>query len=258
VLAEAAGFALLAAISPTALLVMAVFLGSGNPRQTALAYVAGAMLMSVIMAVAVLLLLRGTGLNLQRHHDPRYGLRLGLGVLALAAAVVVRWRRQRVTESSPARSSAAVSSAAASSPGLSSPVLSGSAVAGPAVSSPAGGGSGFMSRLVARPSARSGFAAGVILFAPSATFIAAVQVVATARASVAGTVVGLVIVVLVSVLVVWLPLLAFLLAPEATRRRLGTVNSWLRTRAKRLAAGALGVGGVILIVNGVLGLTGVL
>jgi hypothetical protein len=253
VLAEAAGFALLAAISPTALLVMAVFLGSGNPRQTALAYVAGAMMMSVIMAVTVLLLLRGTGLNLQRQHDPRYGLRLGLGVLALAAAVVVRWRRQRVTEPSPARSSAAVPSAAASSPALSTAALT-----SPAISSPAGAGSGFMSRLVARPSARSGFAAGVILFAPSATFIAAVQVVATARASMAGTVAGLVIVVLVSVLVVWLPLLAFLLAPEATTRRLGMINGWLRTRAKRLAAGALGVGGVILIVNGVLGLTGAL
>lgn len=251
-LAQAAGFALLAAISPTALLVMAVFLGSGNPRQTALAYVAGAMMMSVIMAVAVLLLLRGTGLNLQRQHDPRYGLRLGLGVLALAAAVVVRWRRQRVTESSPARSSAVPSAAAAS------PALSGPARPSPALSSPAGAGGGFMSRLVARPSARSGFAAGVILFAPSATFIAAVQVVATARASVAGTAVGLVIVVLVSVLVVWLPLLTFLLAPEATTRRLGMLNSWLRTRAKRLAAGALGVGGVILIVNGVLGLTGAL
>jgi Sap, sulfolipid-1-addressing protein len=233
VLAEAAGFALLAAISPTALVVMAVFLGSANPRQTATAYVAGAVVMSVIMAVVLLLVIRGTGLNLPRHHDPRYGLRLGLGVLALGAAVVVRWRRQRVTESSPALSS-------------------------PALSSPAGSSSGFVSRLVARPSARSAFVAGVILFAPSATFIAAVQVVATASTGATATFLGLVIVVIVSVLIVWLPLLTFLSAPEATARRLGEVNDWLRTHGKRLAAGALGAGGVILIVNGVLGLTGVL
>jgi hypothetical protein len=99
---------------------------------------------------------------------------------------------------------------------------------------------------------------GVILFAPSATFIAAVQVIATARASVPHTVVGLVIVVIVSVLVVWLPLLTFLAAPEATTRRLGDLNGWLRTHGKRIATGALGVGSVILIVNGALGLTGVL
>jgi hypothetical protein len=35
VFAQAAGFAVLAALSPTALLVMAVFLGSANPRTTA-------------------------------------------------------------------------------------------------------------------------------------------------------------------------------------------------------------------------------
>jgi hypothetical protein len=238
-LAQAAGFALLAAISPTALLVMAVFLGSANPRATALAYVTGAIVMTVAMAVALLVVIRETGLNLQRNHDPRYGLRLGLGVLALAGAVVIIRRRSR-----PAQSSRGAASSRAES-----------SRAGPG---PAGPGGGFVSRLAARSSARSAFVLGVILFAPSATFIAAVQVIATARASVPHTVVGLVIVVIVSVLVVWLPLLTFLAAPEATTRRLGDLNGWLRTHGKRIATGALGVGSVILIVNGALGLTGVL
>jgi hypothetical protein len=250
---EAAGFAFLAAISPTALLVMAVFLGSANPRTTALAYVAGAIVMSVAMAVAMLLVIRSTGLNLQRNHDPRYGLRLGLGVLALAGAVVIIRRRSRPAQSSLAQSSRAESSLAGSS--LAGSSRAESSLAG---SSPAESSGGIMSRLTARPSARSAFAAGVILFAPSATFIAAVQVIATARANVPGTVLGLVIVVIVSVLIVWLPLLAFLSAPEATTRQLGRLNGWLRTNGKRIAAGALGVGGVILIVNGVLGITGVL
>ena len=238
-LAEAAGFAFLAAISPTALLVMAIFLGSANPRATALAYVAGAIVMTVAMAVALLLVIRETGLNLQRNHDPRYGLRLGLGVLALAGAVVIIRRRSRPAQSSRGAAASLAESSLAES--------------GPAETS-----GGFVSRLAARSSARSAFAVGVILFAPSATFIAAVQVIATAGASVPGTVVGLVIVVIVSVLIVWLPLLAFLAVPETTTRQLGHVNGWLRTHSKRIATGALGVGGVILIVNGVLGLTGVL
>ena len=60
-IAEAAGFAILAALSPTALLVMAVFLGAERPRETALAYVAGAMIMTVLMAVTVLLALLRRG-----------------------------------------------------------------------------------------------------------------------------------------------------------------------------------------------------
>jgi hypothetical protein len=115
-----------------------------------------------------------------------------------------------------------------------------------------------VSRLVARPSAGSAFGAGVILFAPSATFIAAVQVIATANESVYGTILGLVIVIIVSALIVWLPLLAFLAAPEATTRRLGALNGALRAYGKRFAAGALAIGGVALIVNGLLGLIGAL
>jgi hypothetical protein len=95
VLAEATGFALLAALSPTALLVMAVFLGAENPRRVALLYFVGAVLMTVVMAVTVLLVLRATGLNQPREHTPRYGLRLGLGILALAGAVVMTLRARR-------------------------------------------------------------------------------------------------------------------------------------------------------------------
>ena len=68
---------------------MAVFLGSDNPRRIARLYLAGAVLMTVLMAVTVLLVLRATGLNQPRQHEPRYGLRLGLGILALAVAAVM-------------------------------------------------------------------------------------------------------------------------------------------------------------------------
>jgi hypothetical protein len=53
-LVQAAGLAVLAAISPTVLLVAAVYLGSARPRQTLLAYLAGALLMSVVMGIVVL------------------------------------------------------------------------------------------------------------------------------------------------------------------------------------------------------------
>jgi uncharacterized membrane protein len=54
-LLQAAGFAVLAALSPTALLITAIYLGSARPRTTALCYLAGAVLISTVMGIAVLL-----------------------------------------------------------------------------------------------------------------------------------------------------------------------------------------------------------
>jgi hypothetical protein len=218
---QAAGFALLASISPTALIVMAVFLGSANPRLTALAYVTGAFTMTVIMAIVVLYVLRGTGLNLPREHDHRYGFRLGLGVLALAAAIwFARFKRRK--------------------PGA------------------AKEGQGLVARLTAMPSVRAAFAAGVLIFAPSATFIAAVQVVATAQAAVPVTALTLAIIIVLTCMVVWVPLIAYLVAPDATHRSLKAVNDWIRLHAKRLGLYALALCGIVLIVNGALGVAGVI
>ena len=220
-LVEAAGFALLAAISPTELLVMAVFLGSANPRTTALLYVVGAVLMTVVMAVTILLVLRATGLDQPREREPRYALRFALGVASLAAAVFVSRRRRPLPAPSPAEGEAR-------RPGL-------------------------VARLTASPSPWAAFALGVLLFAPSTTFIAAVQVVATANEGVPLTAGAILVVIILTAATVWLPLLAYLAAPDATTRALGAANGWLRARGRALLIGGLCVAGTILVVNGALG-----
>ena len=224
-LAQAAGFAVLASISPTALLVMAVFLSSANPRTTALMYVTGALLMTAVMAVALLIILRAVGLNQPWARVPRYELRLGLGILALAAAAFVARRRRREPEPDE-------------------------------VPDPSRKMAGLLARLTAQPRPGTAFAAGVILFAPSATFIAAVQVVATSNAALLVTVLALSIVVILTVLVVWLPLVTFLAAPEATGQRLAVLNAWLRENGRTILIGGLVIGGVVLVINGAAGLAG--
>ena len=82
-LIQAAGLALLAALSPTALLVAAVYLGSARPRLTGAFYRLGAVIMSLVMALVILAILRGVHLNHKADHTPLYGLRLGLGILLL-------------------------------------------------------------------------------------------------------------------------------------------------------------------------------
>jgi hypothetical protein len=216
-LLQAAGFAVLAALSPTALLITAIYLGSARPRATALCYLAGAVLISTVMGVAVLLLLRYGNFQLPGHRTPRYGLRLALGLLILAAAAVVARRQPRL-------------------PGQ------------------PGQGKGIVSQLVSSPAPMTAFVAGVLIFMPAVTFIAAIQVFATARAGIPLSALGLVMVIVINVAFVWLPFLAYLAAPGLTTRTLAAFNAWLRAHGRMLLILALLVAGAVLTVNGLLGL----
>jgi hypothetical protein len=219
-LVQAVGFALLAALSPTALLVAAVYLGSANPRRTALLYLAGALVMSGSMAVVVLLVLRAGHFELPSHHQTRYGLRLALGLLILAIGLVVQRRKPKPPD-------------------------------------PDNPKQGFVSRLVASPAPLAAFASGIVIFSPSVTFIAAVQVIATARTSVAVDVFALALIVVINVMFVWLPFVGYLFRPDATTRRLTSFNTWLRANGHLLLAGGMIVAGLLLTLDGTLGLTGV-
>jgi hypothetical protein len=239
-LLQAAGFAVLAALSPTALLITAIYLGSARPRTTALCYLAGAVLISTVIGIAVLLLLRYGNFQLPGHRTPRYGLRLGLGLLILAAIAVVARRRPRLL-------------------GLSGQPR-GPGPPGhppdPGHSGQPGEARGIVSRLVSSPAPTTAFVAGVLVFMPALTFIAAIQVIATARAGVPLSALGLVIVVVISVAFVWLPFLAYLAAPDLTTRKLTAFNSWLRARGRILLMLVLLVAGAVLTVDGLLGLIG--
>ena len=219
-LTEATGLAVLAALSPTAVLVSAVFLGSANPHRTVLIYLAGAVVMTAIFATVVYIALRAGGLQRPREHQPRYGLRLGLGVLMMLAGGYLRRRKPKPPD--PAKRDKRI-----------------------------------VSRLLARPRPGTAFILGLLVYAPSLTFIAAVQVVATSKASVAASILGIALVIAITVMFVWLPLVVYLLAPGRTVQALHSCDSWLRLHGYLLAVAGLGVGGVLLTLDGSLGLTGV-
>jgi hypothetical protein len=219
VLAQAIGFALLSALSPTALLIAAVYLGSARPGLISMFYLAGAVAMSFVMGVVVLLALRSAGLNQPDQHAPRYGLRLGLGIALLAAGVLVAARRTRRPDQ-------------------------------------AKGQHGLVSRMVADPAPLSAFVVGLLVFAPGVTFIAALQVIATARAGPDLTVLAVILVVVINVLLVWLPIMLHLVDPKATERRLKAFNRWLRAHGTTVLIGVLAVAGGIMVFDGIYGLAG--
>ena len=216
-LVQATGLALLAALSPTALLIAAVYLGSTRPRLVTAFYLAGAVVMSLIMAVVLLAVLRSVGLQRPAEHTPRYDLRLGLGILLLAAAAVVARRKPRPPD-------------------------------------PAKANRGFESKMVADPAPLSAFLVGILIFAPGVSFLAAVQVIATAQAGFDQTVLALIIVVVLNVLLVWVPIVLHLVFPEATTRYLTTFNGWLRAHGKLILICVMVAVGGIMVVNGIYGL----
>jgi hypothetical protein len=217
VILQAAGLALLAALSPTTLLVSAVYLGSARPRLVGAAYLAGAIIMSLVMGLVVIAILRNTGLEHHSQRTPRYGLRLGLGVLMLAAGAVLARRKPKLPD-------------------------------------PENQKQGLVSRMIANPAPASAFAVGLLLFAPGITFIAAVQVIATADADLELTTTAIIVVVVINAALVWLPLLVHIIAPDVTTRYLTAFNGWLRANGNKILIAVLLVGGLIVAVNGVLGL----
>jgi hypothetical protein len=98
VLLQATGLALLASLSPTALLVVTVYLGSARPRFTAMLYLTGAVAMSLVMGVVILVVLRSAQLSRPEEHTPRYALRLGLGIALLVGGVIVARRKPHSTD----------------------------------------------------------------------------------------------------------------------------------------------------------------
>ena len=257
-LLQAAGFAVLAALSPTALLISAIYLGSARPRTTALCYLAGAVLISTVMGIAVLLLLRYGDFQLPGHRTPRYGLRLGLGLLILAAIAVVARRKPRLVGLSGPAAPPWLRRGAGTGEG--DRVAAGGQPRHPGQQPTPGHpeppvqGKGIVSRLVSSPAPTTAFVAGVLVFMPALTFIAAIQVIATARAGVPLSALGLVIVIVINLAFVWLPLLAYLAAPDLTTRELTAFNAWLRAHGRILLMLALLVAGAALTVNGLFGL----
>jgi MFS family permease len=217
VIFQAAGLALLAALSPTALLIAAIYLGSARPKLAGLFYLAGAVLMTILMAIVVLVVLHSVGLNHPREREPRYGLRLGLGVIAFVAGLVVAARKPKQPDPDKPKQ-------------------------------------GMMSKLVANPAPAMAFVVGLLVFTPGVTFIAAMQVIATARASIEEIVTAAALVVIINVMLVWLPIVLYLVAPDVTSRRLTAFNTWLRTHGHLLLTVGLLAAGAILIINGALGL----
>jgi Sap-like sulfolipid-1-addressing protein len=215
---QAAALAVAAACYPPAILIAALYLASIRPGWTTALFVVGGAVIVTVVGTTVLLAIRDAGLSLNTHHQTRYGLRLALGVVALVAAVLIYRRKPRQRDPAKPKKRSLID------------------------------------RLSAEPRPKSAFIVGILMFGPSVTFIAAVQVVATAKASVAATVGAMAMIVVITLALAWIPLLAYLIAPDFTRSKLTAFDGWLRRHGKQVIVAAVGLIGVLLVAQGIAGL----
>jgi Sap, sulfolipid-1-addressing protein len=98
------------------------------------------------------------------------------------------------------------------------------------------------------------FVAGVALYLPSPTYLAALEEVGSTKMGTAATAVWVLIVVALVLITVEVPVLLFLLAPDWTVPRLQAVHAWLDRHGHTLLVWVVGAIGLWLSLEGLVGL----
>ena len=159
--------------------------------------------------------LRDAGVDHSSGQTPRYGLEVAIGALFLVAAVVLaRHTPKPKPDAGPSRVTKAVT------------------------------GSGILAV----------FVAGIAMYTPSPTYLAALEVIDSSKLSDAATSVWIIIVVLLLLITIEVPILLYWLAPGWTVPRLSALNGWLSRNGRNFFAIVLAVLGVWELTRGLVGL----
>jgi len=211
------------ALNPGALVVSAVYLAKERGARLETAFMTGGLIVGALVGVVVLVLIRVTGLELPTNLTPHYGLRLGLGIVALILAAVHPWLRTRLRRPG--------------EPGERKPSLS--------------------TRLMEGAEVGGAIAVGVLIFAPGVQYLAGVEGIATAEPRLAIALLLVLAAAAVNVALAWIFLAAFLRAPDRAQTHLTRANNWIgwvRNHRDTVVRSILAIVGVYLVVNGAVGL----
>jgi threonine/homoserine/homoserine lactone efflux protein len=213
VLAQAIPLVLAGSIYPAGLILMAIYLASSRPKGLGVCLFLGALTTTVVSGLVLLVLMRSLNLDSQSQSNTRGGVRVAIGVLFVVLGVRLLVRKRAAADPV-----SAAEPVPAKKPGL-------------------------VARLQSQSRLRAAFLAGLIVYFPGPGYIAAIEVIGTTSASLAATAGTFVVVVLLDLWLIWVPLLTYLVAPEATSRRLHAFSGWLDRNGRTLLAGVLiGIG----------------
>jgi hypothetical protein len=221
-MADVLVLALAAAVYPTLLAGVVVILTLPRPQRALAAFLLGGMAMSVSAGLVILLVLDGIDANGRARHTVAPAVHITVGLLSLAVATVL-WRRVR---SSPMTGTGRDLPDGEVTPSR-------------------------LQRALKRDSAIVVFAAGVVLNLPGAWYLAALNEISDAHDDPLTDVLLVVAFNAIMFVLVEIPLVGYVVAPERTAQRVRAFDAWLRTYSRQLAAAIAAAIGVYLVAKGV-------
>ncbi len=212
---QAIPLALVASLYPLGLAVLLLLAEAERYRGRVTVFLAGAAICTLAIGFVVAFALHGAALGNNGQQTPRYGLKLAIGVLFCASAVVIA-RRPRPTKTTGGQSR--VTSAARHG--------------------------GLLAALTA----------GIILYLPSPAYLSAEQEVGSTKLSTTATAIWVVIIAAITLITVWVPALTIVLMPGWSKPKLAALNSWLSRNSRTLLVVVLAVLGAWQVIAGIVGL----
>jgi hypothetical protein len=220
--------ALFAACYPTLLVAVTLMLFLPNPKRLMFGYLLGAYTMGIGLGVVIVYSLQDSGFENISHHSISPAQDLAFGVILLIVASVLRGgyderlaerRRQRKERKR---------------------------------KGDARGSEPWAQRMLGRGSPRVTYAVGVALSFPGVAYLSALHRIAALEAPVAPTVALVIAICLIQQLLLELPLLGYVFAPERTQELVRLFRAWLSRNGRRAALyGTTGLG-LFLVVRGVI------
>ena len=219
------GLALLAMANPSLLAAVTVMLLLPDPKRLMLGYLLGAYLTGVASGIAVLYALEGSSATESGKQTIGPVQDLVLGLLLLVVAIALgegrgrEWRERRATRKA--------AKGDGKEKGDSLPV-----------------------RLLGRGSARVAFAVGVLLSFPGGSYLVALAHIDRLDAGAPTSVLLVLGFCVLQLLLLELPLLGYLFAPERTAAAVASFRGWLSRNGRRAGARFAAALGLLLIVRG--------
>jgi len=207
---------LTASLNPTLLTVTTIMLMLDRPKGLMLGYLLGAYITSITLGCIIVFSLSNSSAVDTTQHTLSPAADIGLGLLALIAAYVIRRERPQrpKKDKGPPR----------------------------------------WQRELSKGSPRIAFLIGMALTLPGASYLAALISIHKLDYATTPTVLLVVGVNLVMLWIIELPLIGFVLAPDATRFRVDRAKAWVFSHGRTFAVRGFAVIGAALVLKGVIGL----
>jgi hypothetical protein len=219
-------YALTAALNPTLLAATTVMLLLDHPKRLLIGYLLGALMTSVTLGLIVVFTLDGSASTAQHTLSP--AMDLALGALLLLVAFLIRSGRQpketgRLAERRRKKEEAKEDK-------------------GPPL----------WQRKLSQGTARTTFVVGALLTLPGASYLIGLHRIADQDPSTAGAVVMVLLFNVIMLVLLEVPLIGFIFAPEWTPRAVDRFKEWFSRNARMIGFRLALLFGVLLIVRGLI------